>query len=350
MHELNGGFQPTIEVESDVDDKLDDEEVSGVYPVPDLEILHLDDADSNDQVEFMDDHIEEEENQNIVADESENEVEPVSDDHPAEEEAEAEAKAEAEAEAEEKAEEDREEVNVAPETEVELMEDIPFEISDEMIEMEEDNSYEELENEEKEDDEEDGDEEDEEDEEEDDVNEVDEAEETEDDLEEEEESDTAIIEVEPVESDIREIHIEDLDDDDDPDSIEFSPIVNQPDQPVMREIPKPEIFEPEKPIVGQIHQQELTFNDAVGQSKTAETRFSNGPINSLRASIGLNDRFIFIREIFANNTDKYNTVIEKLDTLETIQEAVEYLKANLQMEKNETTMKFVDLLKRRFTK
>jgi len=43
-------------------------------------------------------------------------------------------------------------------------------------------------------------------------------------------------------------------------------------------------------------------------------------------------------------------VIENLDKLETIQQAVEYLKANLTLQKNDTSMKFVELLKRRFTK
>jgi hypothetical protein len=87
----------------------------------------------------------------------------------------------------------------------------------------------------------------------------------------------------------------------------------------------------------------------MGETKQ-ESKLSNSPITSLRAAIGLNDRFLFIREIFNNNSEKYNAVIEHLDKMEQIQEAVEYLKANLSMEKNETTMKFVDLLKRRFSK
>jgi dihydroorotate dehydrogenase len=64
----------------------------------------------------------------------------------------------------------------------------------------------------------------------------------------------------------------------------------------------------------------------------------------------LNDRFLFIKEIFNNNSEKYNTIIDQLDKMETIQQAVDYLKVNLSLQKNETSMKFVDLLKRRFTK
>lgn len=142
---------------------------------------------------------------------------------------------------------------------------------------------------------------------------------------------------------IREIHIDD-DDDDDLEPIHFEPIQTSSFKPPMREIPKPD-----NSAVGQNFQKERSLNDSMGETKQ-ESKLSNSPITSLRAAIGLNDRFLFIREIFNNNSEKYNAVIEHLDKMEQIQEAVEYLKANLSMEKNETTMKFVDLLKRRFTK
>ena len=142
---------------------------------------------------------------------------------------------------------------------------------------------------------------------------------------------------------IREIHIDD-EDDDDLEPIHFEPVQTSSFKPPMREIPKPE-----NSAVGQNYQKERSLNDSMGENKQ-ESKLSNSPITSLRAAIGLNDRFLFIREIFNNNSEKYNAVIEHLDKMEQIQEAVEYLKANLSMEKNETTMKFVDLLKRRFTK
>ncbi len=141
---------------------------------------------------------------------------------------------------------------------------------------------------------------------------------------------------------IREIHIDD--DDDDIEPMHFEPLKSTSAKPLMHEIPKPD-----NTAVGQNFQKERSLNDSMGETKM-ESKLSNSPITSLRAAIGLNDRFLFIREIFNNNSEKYNAVIEHLDKMEQIQEAVEYLKANLSMEKNETTMKFVDLLKRRFTK
>jgi hypothetical protein len=144
---------------------------------------------------------------------------------------------------------------------------------------------------------------------------------------------------------IREIHIDDPDDDNDIEPIHFSNLQGAAGRPPMREIPKPE-----NAVIGETFQKERSLNDSIGENKSMESNMTNSPITSLRAAIGLNDRFIFIREIFNNNSDKYNTVIDTLDKMERIQEAVEYLKANLSMEKNEASLKFVDLLKRRFTK
>lgn len=142
-----------------------------------------------------------------------------------------------------------------------------------------------------------------------------------------------------------------LDDDDEIETIQIPTSPTFTERPVMHEIPKPdEVQGSGKTIVGEAFQKERSINDALGENKSGESKLSNGPISSLRAAIGLNDRFLFIREIFGNNAEKYNLVIDNLDKLETIQQAVEYLKANLSLEKNETSLKFVDLLKRRFTK
>ena len=148
---------------------------------------------------------------------------------------------------------------------------------------------------------------------------------------------------------VREITIDETDDED-LEPAKMPPVSPVADRPVMREIPKPEELFQEKPIREDPLPKDRTLNDTIGETKLAEPILTSGPISSLRAAIGLNDRFLFIREIFGNNTDKYNRVIDQLDKLETQQQAVELLKANITLQKNETSMKFVDLLKRRFSK
>ena len=155
---------------------------------------------------------------------------------------------------------------------------------------------------------------------------------------------------------VREIQLDDADDEDDIEPVRFAPIMGSPVRPPMREIPKPDFLdtesleqENEKMVIDDKYHKERSLNDSLGEKKPVESKLANGRITSLRAAIGLNDRFLFIREIFNNNSEKYNNVIEHLDKMEQIQEAVEYLKANLSLQKNEASMKFVELLKRRFT-
>ncbi|MBL7970193.1 MAG: hypothetical protein JNL03_01625, partial [Prolixibacteraceae bacterium] len=99
---------------------------------------------------------------------------------------------------------------------------------------------------------------------------------------------------------IREIQIDDMDDD--MENIRFTPVSEAADRPFMREIPKPEEPVQEKTVVGESFRKERSVNDAMGENKANESKLANGPITSLRAAIGLNDRFLFIREIFGNNT------------------------------------------------
>lgn len=153
---------------------------------------------------------------------------------------------------------------------------------------------------------------------------------------------------------MREIHIDDMDDDDDIQPIRFPTAAGATTRPPMREIPKPEDVisddHAEKKFIGDKYQKERSLNDTIGEHKAMDSKLASGPIPSLKAAIGLNDRFLFIREIFNNNSARYNDVIDRLDKMEHISEAVEFLKANLSMQKNEASMKFVELLKRRFTK
>ncbi len=303
LRELAGNSIP-LPVETDEDCfEEDDEEVSDIsFPDPELEILHF------EEQEFPEaEKIPEDDEEGIIEEDFEQEKQ--------EEE-------EPELEEEEELIEEEEDDNL----EMEEIENIDEEFDDDDLTEEEEI-------------------------EEDDIEEDEQEEAPEFDEEEEEPLQKPIIQQTELKYDpqpgVREIHIDDLDDDDEP--VRFSPTQNSSVKPPMREIQKPENTAPEKSVIGETFHKERSLNDSIGENKS-ESKLTNSPITNLRAAIGLNDRFIFIREIFDNNTEKYNTIIERLDQMEHIQEAVEFLKANLEMQKNEASMKFVDLLKRRFTK
>lgn len=89
-------------------------------------------------------------------------------------------------------------------------------------------------------------------------------------------------------------------------------------------------------------------NDILSQEKS-ESGYQLIPINSIRDGIGINDRFLFVRELFENDSLKFETSVAALDKLATIQDAVNYLKMNFKWHKSEASHKFLGLVKRRFT-
>jgi len=93
---------------------------------------------------------------------------------------------------------------------------------------------------------------------------------------------------------------------------------------------------------------EKNVNDLFAQEKS-ESAFQAIPIRSIWDGIGINDRFLFVRELFGNNTALYEQTVTSLNQLTTIQEAVTYLKMNFKWQKSEASLKFLNLVKRRFT-
>ena len=80
-----------------------------------------------------------------------------------------------------------------------------------------------------------------------------------------------------------------------------------------------------------------------------DTGYPTLSINSMWDGIGLNDRFLYIRELFENNPATFENAVNALDKMENIQQVVSYLKINFQWNKSEASQKFLALVKRRFT-
>jgi hypothetical protein len=95
---------------------------------------------------------------------------------------------------------------------------------------------------------------------------------------------------------------------------------------------------------------EKSVNDLMGAENTKlEHKLSNRPVANIQASIGINDRFQYIRELFDGKAETFTNTVKELDAKKDIKEAVEYLQQNFKWKKNETSLKFVNLVKRRFS-
>jgi len=102
--------------------------------------------------------------------------------------------------------------------------------------------------------------------------------------------------------------------------------------------------------LGDSFTKEKSVNDLIDiESSNLEHKLSNRPVDSIKKAIGINDKFQYIRELFEGNAERFVDAVTELDEKKDINEAVDYLKQNFKWQKNETSLKFINLVKRRFT-
>jgi hypothetical protein len=73
------------------------------------------------------------------------------------------------------------------------------------------------------------------------------------------------------------------------------------------------------------------------------------PIKDLSKAIGVNDKFLFIRELFDGNKEHYHEAIQLLNEIPDYEEAENYLKETFDWNwEAPVTKKFIELIKRKF--
>ena len=105
----------------------------------------------------------------------------------------------------------------------------------------------------------------------------------------------------------------------------------------------------EPKILGEKFTKEKSLNDLLSDPVKLESKLINRPIDNLSSTMGINDRFLFVRELFGGDGNRFNQVIKQIDSFTTIHEAVAYLKENFQWKNSETSLKFLSMVKRRFS-
>ena len=85
---------------------------------------------------------------------------------------------------------------------------------------------------------------------------------------------------------------------------------------------------------------------------TLAAKLQQKSINELKAAIGINDKFLFVNELFGGSMEKYNKSIENLDDMKTLNGTLIYLnelKVELQWNSsNEAYQKLLNLIHRKF--
>ena len=104
-------------------------------------------------------------------------------------------------------------------------------------------------------------------------------------------------------------------------------------------------FELEQPeTLGDLYQQK--------QEATLGEKLQHGSVRDLQSAIGINDKFLFVNELFGGSMEKYNRSIENLNDLKTLNGALIYLnelRIELQWNSNnEAYKKLLELVHRKF--
>jgi len=78
------------------------------------------------------------------------------------------------------------------------------------------------------------------------------------------------------------------------------------------------------------------------------SKIKSSPIPSIQSAINLNDKFLFIRELFKNNNLLYNQTIERLNNANSFEEAISIINKEFAWDTKDTmVIKLIELVKRK---
>ena len=92
------------------------------------------------------------------------------------------------------------------------------------------------------------------------------------------------------------------------------------------------------------------FNESLTKDKKPDlaSRLQSKPIKDISASIGLNDRFTFISQLFKGDAKKYDHTIAILNEATDFNAAYRYIDENLEWDMNdENVQKILELVRRK---
>lgn len=130
------------------------------------------------------------------------------------------------------------------------------------------------------------------------------------------------------------------------------PVIKTESKPMIEKTIKPIIPDTPVTILAEKLQTERSFlHDVLAQySNTFDIakKFQNSPISNIFTAIGINEKFLFIKELFNENAELFHSTIEKLNQANSFNEAIEYIDKNFTWNfESSTVHKLLELVRRR---
>jgi hypothetical protein len=125
-----------------------------------------------------------------------------------------------------------------------------------------------------------------------------------------------------------------------------------PPRPKPAPAPPPKTPEPEKPVTTILFQREDSLNEALGKQKPVQdlaSALTEIPVADIWSAIAINDRFLFTRELFGNDSESFKNTVSLLNSISTWEAARNYISEHFNWDKNNQVAKdFLTIVKRRF--
>jgi hypothetical protein len=114
---------------------------------------------------------------------------------------------------------------------------------------------------------------------------------------------------------------------------------------------------PSTSLADKFKDEKKSLHDKIGSSKADLSyveKQQQKPIADLVKSIGINEKFLFIKELFKNNGEEYNEAIQLLNNFTTITQAFDYMDILKQKygwdETSDASLKLFDMIRRKYQK
>ncbi|MDR2836611.1 MAG: hypothetical protein LBV69_10570 [Bacteroidales bacterium] len=88
---------------------------------------------------------------------------------------------------------------------------------------------------------------------------------------------------------------------------------------------------------------------AGNQQTDISKKMSQQPISDIKSAIPIGEKFLYIRELFNNDSDKFNEAIELLNKFSSFDDAINFLMFNYKInEENEHLVSFFEIVRRKY--
>jgi hypothetical protein len=106
-------------------------------------------------------------------------------------------------------------------------------------------------------------------------------------------------------------------------------------------------------IIADKFQSKKFVHNTISGKKTKQdvsTKLQSKPIKDINSAIGINDKFIFIKELFGNNKEHYHETILVLNNFDTFENALEFLNENFDWDSDDPNVeRLKELVRRKYS-